>query len=87
MAKRQPAEDPLEPAHLLTAPEVARILNVSRSLIYWLIQRGELPTVRIRRALRFRSEDIQDYIRKRADVLSSQESQAKEKRLRAHKRR
>ena len=66
MAKKQPDEDPLETDRLLTTPEVARFLHVSRSLIYWLIERGDLPTVHIGHALRFRRGDVQAYICKRA---------------------
>lgn len=86
MAKKKPVEDLLETDRLLTAPEVARILHVSRTLIYWLIGRGDLPTVRIGHALRFRSEDVRAYILKRADVRSSKELDRKARRLRAGKR-
>ena len=71
MVKKQPAlldEGNSEPDRLLTISEVARILNVSRTLIYWLIGRGDLPTVRIRHALRFRSQDVAGYIQKRAEL-------------------
>lgn len=51
---------------LLTAGEVARILHVSRSFIYYLVRRGDLPFLRIRSAVRFRDRDIRRYIEKRA---------------------
>ncbi len=59
-------EPATEPDQLLTIGQVTHILNVSRSLIYWLIRRGDLPTIRIGHALRFRPQDVADYIRKRA---------------------
>ena len=62
MAGKEPDVEPFDPNRLLNAREAARILHVSRSLIYWLIEHGDLPTVRIRRALRFRFQDIQAYI-------------------------
>ncbi|HEX8993252.1 MAG TPA: helix-turn-helix domain-containing protein, partial [Anaerolineales bacterium] len=62
MAGKESDVEPLDPNRLLNAREAARILHVSRSLIYWLIAHGDLPTVRIRRALRFRFQDIQAYI-------------------------
>ncbi len=86
MAKKKPVEDLLDTDRLLTIVEVARILHVSRTLIYWLIGRGDLPTVRIGHALRFRSEDVQAYIHQHADVQSSTEQDRKARRLRAGKR-
>ncbi len=62
MAGKEPNPEQLDPNRLLNAHEAARILHVSRSLIYWLIAHGDLPTGRIRRALRFRFQDIQAYI-------------------------
>lgn len=62
MAGKESDVEQLDPNRLLNAREAARILHVSRSLIYWLIAHGDLPTVRIRRALRFRFQDIQAYI-------------------------
>lgn len=49
---------------LLTIKEVAERLSVSEPTIYRLINRGELPTVKIGRALRFDEADIEAYIRK-----------------------
>ena len=66
MVRRQTEQDLLDFHRLMTAPEAARMLHVSRTMIYLLIGSGELPTVHIRRALRFRSEDVQAYIRNRA---------------------
>ncbi len=37
---------------LLKADEVAKILNISRSLTYQLMQTGEIPTVRFGRNVR-----------------------------------
>lgn len=39
-------------ALLLTVPEAARFLRISRGLCYELIQRGELPALRLGRAIR-----------------------------------
>ncbi len=56
-------DQPTTEERLLTISEVARILHVSRSLVYWLIYGGRLPTLRIRHALRFRKQDVEQYIR------------------------
>jgi excisionase family DNA binding protein len=44
-------ENSLE-TRLLTAPDVARVLNISKSKAYCLIQRGEIPSVRIGRSVK-----------------------------------
>jgi excisionase family DNA binding protein len=48
---------------LLRAKEVAEILNISRSRAYNLMQRGEIPTVRIGKSRRIRPEDLILYIK------------------------
>ena len=48
--------------NLLKATEVAERLNISRSLVYQLIQAGEIPTIRIGRAVRVLPEDLEEYI-------------------------
>lgn len=47
---------------LLKAKEVAKILKISRAMAYTLMQRGEIPTVRIGKARRVRPEDLIKYI-------------------------
>ncbi|MFZ0532990.1 MAG: helix-turn-helix domain-containing protein [Anaerolineales bacterium] len=49
---------------LLKAPEEAEILKISRAMAYTLMQRGEIPTVRIGKARRVRPEDLIEYINK-----------------------
>jgi excisionase family DNA binding protein len=48
---------------LLRAKEVAEILNISRATAYNLLQRGEIPTIRIGKARHVRPEDLIQYIR------------------------
>ncbi len=48
--------------YLLTAAEAAAILNTSRSTIYSLMQRGELPGIHIGRSLRFHMQDLRAYM-------------------------
>jgi excisionase family DNA binding protein len=47
---------------LLKATDVAEILKISRAMAYTLMQRGEIPTVRIGKARRVRPEDLIKYI-------------------------
>ena len=47
---------------LLTAPDVARILNISKGAAYQLIQQKKIPSVRINRNVRVRQEDLDEFI-------------------------
>jgi len=47
---------------LLKSEEVAQILNISRSMAYLLMERGDIPTVHISRAVRVRPKDLEQYI-------------------------
>lgn len=48
---------------LLKPAEVARILNVSRSMVYQLIRSGDIPVIKVRSVLRIRPADLQSYIK------------------------
>ena len=56
---------------LLKPSEVAQILGIGRSLIYELIARKEIPSIRLGRCIRVPSESLQRW-------LKSQESQSSE---------
>lgn len=47
---------------LLKPADVARRLNISRSLAYRLLQSGELPVVRFGHSLRVQSADLEAFI-------------------------
>ncbi len=47
---------------LLKGSDVARILNVSRAFAYRLMAQGEVPTVRLGRAVRVRPRDLTRFI-------------------------
>jgi excisionase family DNA binding protein len=47
---------------LLTAQEVANILNISRSFAYTLLQTGQIPSIRLGRSVRVRPQDLEEYI-------------------------
>ncbi len=49
---------------LLKASEVAKLFNISRSLAYQLMQRGDVPTVRFGGIVRVRASDLDEYIRR-----------------------
>jgi excisionase family DNA binding protein len=54
--------DLLLPERLLKATEVAEILNVSRAMVYQLMQQRKIRTVRIEGARRVRLADLKLYI-------------------------
>jgi excisionase family DNA binding protein len=47
---------------LLTVPEAARRLSLGRATAYLLVQRGELPVVRIGRAVRIPARALEAWI-------------------------
>ena len=47
---------------LLTVNDIAQRLQISQSFAYALMQRGEIPTVRLGRAVRVRPQDLEDFI-------------------------
>ena len=58
-------EDPI-----LTIPEVARYLKISRSKIYNLVSKKEIPHLKIGRNVRIRQTDLQMWMEKQTNQLS-----------------
>ncbi|MCZ7551549.1 MAG: helix-turn-helix domain-containing protein [Anaerolineales bacterium] len=50
------------PQRLLTAVEVAQLLNVSRAFAYQLMKRGKIRTVSMEGARRVRPDDLLQFI-------------------------
>jgi excisionase family DNA binding protein len=50
------------PQRLMTAVEVAKVLNVSRAFAYQLMRRGKIRTVFIEGARRVRPQDLASFI-------------------------
>ena len=51
---------------LLIAQDVAAALNMGLSTVYQLVDRGELPSIRIGRSVRIRPEDLEKFIESKA---------------------
>jgi excisionase family DNA binding protein len=49
---------------LLSISDVQRLLNVSRSTVYRLIERGELGCVHIGRAVRIPAEGVEEFMQR-----------------------
>lgn len=56
------------PPFLLNSDQVAKILGTSKSFAYTLMRRGEIPVVRLGRAVRVRPEDLNDFIKTKVDL-------------------
>lgn len=52
---------------VLTAPEVAEILTVSKRIVYRLVADGELKSIKIRGSLRIYREGLEEYITKQSE--------------------
>jgi len=52
---------------LLKPLEAAQVLGIGRSLMYELIARGEIPSVRLGRCLRVSKESLQQWIREQEE--------------------
>jgi excisionase family DNA binding protein len=49
---------------ILTIPEVARYLKISKSKIYRLLSKKEIPHIKIGRNVRIRQTDLQTWVEK-----------------------
>ena len=58
-------EDPI-----LTIPEVARYLKISKSKIYNLVSKKEIPHLKIGRNVRIRQTDLQKWMEKQTKQLN-----------------
>lgn len=54
--------DPTAPPAYLRVPEVAKVLAISRTAAYELVEHGALPCVRIGRSVRVRYTALIDYV-------------------------
>ena len=48
---------------LLTVPEAARVLRISRNLAYELVARGEIPAIRLGRVIRVPRAALEEWVK------------------------
>lgn len=56
-------------AVLLTVPEAAKLLRISRNLAYGLVGRGELPSVRLGRVIRVPRASLEEWLTRESSSL------------------
>lgn len=49
---------------ILTIPEVADYLKLSKAKVYLMVQRGEIPYIRLERNVRIRESDLMKWLEK-----------------------
>ena len=59
---------------LLKIGEVAQFLSVSTSCIYKKAERGEIKSIKIGTSLRFKKQDIEEYVEKCANTKSNEKN-------------
>jgi len=57
---------------LLKLSEVTQVLGIGRSLVYELVARRELPSVRIGRCIRVSSESLEKWVKEHETAESKQ---------------
>ena len=51
---------------ILTVPETAEYLKLSKSKVYYLVQRNQIPHIKIGKNVRIRREDLLVWLEKKA---------------------
>lgn len=67
-ARRDRGETATDRSLLLTVPEAARLLRISRGLAYELIAEGKLPAVRLGRVIRVPRHSLEQWIGRQAGL-------------------
>ncbi len=58
----EPQKTTPPPYTLLNAAEVAKIVGISKSQVYLMMQRNEIPSIQIGKSVRVKPEDLKDYL-------------------------
>ena len=71
-------------ALLLKVPEAARLLRVSRNLVYELVAQGRLPHVRLGRRVLIPRQGLKDWIERQAGLAVQPRAEVSSRRLQRH---
>ncbi len=52
---------------ILTIPQVARYLKISKAKIYYMVQKKQIPHIRLGRNVRIRESDLNKWLEKRTE--------------------
>jgi excisionase family DNA binding protein len=69
MAKSKPEE---QLGEFYTVTDLARVLKLTEVTIYRMISRGELPCYTIGRVKRFRSRDVESFLRRCREPIKAE---------------
>lgn len=61
---------------LLKGDQVAKILNISRTQAFILMQRGIIPTVRFGKIVRVRVEDLEHFIEEKCNAKGTSQNKS-----------
>ncbi len=59
--------NPSQIDRILTVPEVAQYLKISKSKIYYLINKREIPHIRLQRNVRVFESDLLEWLEKKKE--------------------
>ena len=51
---------------ILTIPEVAEYLQLSKAKVYWLVSRKEIPHIRIGRNVRIKETELAEWLKQQS---------------------
>jgi len=54
---------------ILTVPQVAEYLQISKSKLYYLVQTNQIPHIRINRNVRIRESDLKAWLEKNTNKM------------------
>lgn len=58
---------------LLTVPEVARRLKLSKSKVYLLCQQGQIPTITLGKSVRIPLDELEEWLRRQIHGVTDEQ--------------
>ena len=73
---------PTDSSSVLTIEDLAEYLKISKSTLYKLAQRGELPGIKVGRHWRFHKNAVDEWLKSHPDHLDTKEKKQEEQETR-----